>query len=158
MRLADAAGLDRLAARHVSVGGPQAAGTPLKIGCLVTGMLMGADSTDDMNVLRDCGLHHVLAEVRAPSTPGSFLRAFSHGSVRQLDAVHRRLLAGLAARAPLLPGKDMLACPGIDACQRRVYGVTRQGAAFGAAKIQGKVVSVRGLNLLASCPPAPARR
>ncbi len=72
--------------------------------------------------------------------------------------MHRRLLAGLAARAPLLPGKDMLACPGIDACQRRVYGVTRQGAAFGAAKIQGKVVSVRGLNLLASCPPAPARR
>ena len=36
---------------------------PLKIGCLVTGMLMGADSIDDMNVLRDGGLHHVFAEV-----------------------------------------------------------------------------------------------
>jgi hypothetical protein len=37
MRLADAAGLDRLAAGHVRVAGPQAASTPLKIGCLVTG-------------------------------------------------------------------------------------------------------------------------
>ena len=150
MRLADAAGLDRLAAGHVRVAGPQAASTPLKIGCLVTGMLMGADSIDDMNVLRDGGLHHVFAEVRAPSTLGSFLRAFGHGNVRQLDAVHRRLLAGLAARAPLLPGKDVLAYLDIDACQRRVYGVTKQGAAFGATKIQGKVVTVRGLNLLAS--------
>ncbi len=92
-----------------------------------------------MNVLRDGGLHHVFAEVRAPSTLGSFLRAFCHGNVRQLDAVHRRLLAGLAARAPLLPGKDVLAYLDIDACQRRVYGVTKQGAAFGAAKIHGKV-------------------
>src|ERR1039457_4820480 len=74
MRLADAAGLDRLVAGHVSVAGPQAASTPLKIGCLVTGMLLGADSIDDMNVLRDCGLHHGLAAVRAPSTLGSFLR------------------------------------------------------------------------------------
>ena len=80
--------------------------------------------------------------VRAPSTPGSFLRAFSHGNVRQLDAVHRRLLAGLAARAPLLPGKDVLAYPGIDACPRRVYGVTKQGAAFGAT---------------CRCPKSPAR-
>ena len=64
--------------------------------------------------------------------------------------MHRRLLAGVAARAPLLPGKDVLAYLDIDACQRRVYGVTKQGAAFGTTKIQGKVVSVRGLNLLAS--------
>ena len=94
MRLADAAGLDRLVAGHVGLAGAQAASTPLKIGCLVTGMLMGADSIDDMNVLRDCGLHHVLTEVRAPPALGSFLRAFHHGNVRQLDAVHRRLLAG----------------------------------------------------------------
>ena len=58
-------------------------------------------------------------------------------------------------RAPLLPGKDVLAYLDIDACQRRVYGVTKQGAAFGTTKIQGKVVSVRGLNLLAR--PCPTR-
>jgi hypothetical protein len=44
---------------------PATSASPLKIGCLVTGMLMGADSIDDMNLLRDCGLHHVLTEVRA---------------------------------------------------------------------------------------------
>ena len=84
-------------------------------------------------MLRDCGLHHVFTEVRAPSTLGSFLRAFDHGTVRQLQAVHRRLLPGLTRRAPLLPGKDVLAYLDVDACQRRVYGHEKQGAAFGPA-------------------------
>jgi hypothetical protein len=105
MRLAGAAGL----------AGLQAADTPLKAGCLVVGMLMGAGSTGDMGLLRDCGLHHVFAGVRAPSAVGSFLRSFDHGTVRQLQAVYRRLLPGLARRAPLLPGKDVLACPGAGA-------------------------------------------
>jgi hypothetical protein len=150
MRLAGAAGLAELTAAHVRLAGPQAAGTPLKVGCLVTGMLMGADSIDDMNLLRDCGLHHVFTEVRAPSTLGSFLRSFDHGTVRQLPAVHRRLLPGLARRAPLLPGKDVLAYLDVDACQRRVYGHKKQGAAFGPARVGSKVVTVRGLNVLAA--------
>jgi hypothetical protein len=150
MRLADAAGLAELTAVHVRLAGPQAADTPLKVGCLVTGMLMGADSIDDMNLLRDCGLQHVFTEVRAPSTLGSFLRAFDHGTVRQLPAVHRRLLPGLARRAPLLPGRDVLAYLDVDACQRRVYGHKKQGAAFGPARVGSKVVTVRGLNVLAA--------
>ena len=150
MRLADAAGLAELTAAHVRLAGPQAADTPLKVGCLVTGMLMGADSIDDMNLLRDCGLHHVFAEVRPPSTLGSFLRSFDHGTVRQLQAVHRRLLPGLARRAPLLAGKDVLAYLDVDACQRRVYGHKKQGAAFGPARVGSKVVTVRGLNVLAA--------
>jgi hypothetical protein len=150
MRLADAAGLAELTAAHVRLAGPQAADTPLKVGCLVTGMLMGADSIDDMNLLRDCGLQHVFTEVRAPSTLGSFLRSFDHGTVRQLQAVHRRLLPGLARRAPLLPGKDILAYLDVDACQRRVYGHKKQGAAFGPARVGSKVVTVRGLNVLAA--------
>ena len=149
MRLADAAGLTDLTAAHVHPSGPQAASTPLKIGCLVTGMLMGADSIDDMNLLRDSGLYHIFTEIRAPSTLGSFLRSFDHGTVRQLQAVHRRFLPGLTRRAPLLPGRDVLACLDVDACQRRVYGPKKQGAAFGPARIGSKVVSVRGLNVLA---------
>ena len=47
--------------------------------------------------------------IRAPSTLGSFLRGFDHGNVRQLAAVHRRVLAELAARTPLLPGADTVA-------------------------------------------------
>ena len=128
MRLADAAGLTDLTAAHVHPSGPQAANTPLKIGCLVTGMLMGADSIDDMDLLRDSGLHHIFTEVRAPSTLGSFLRSFDHGTVRQLQAVHRRLLPGLTRRAPLLPGRDVLAYLDVDACQRRGSGPQKQGA------------------------------
>jgi len=140
MRLADAAGLADLTAAHVRLAGPQAADTPLKAGCLVTGMLMGADSIDDMDLLRDCGLHHVFTEVRAPSTLGSFLRCFDHGTVRQLPAVHRRLL----------PGRDVLAYLDADACQRRACGHKKQGAASGPARIGSKVVTVRGLNVLAA--------
>ncbi|MEV0830086.1 hypothetical protein [Nonomuraea rubra] len=47
--------------------------------------------------------------VRAPSTPGSFLRAFTWGYVRQLDKVARQVLAALATHTPLLPGADVLA-------------------------------------------------
>jgi hypothetical protein len=150
MRLAGAAGLADLTAAHVRLAGPQAASAPLTVGCLVTGMLMGADSIGDMGLLRGCGLQHVFTEVRAPSTLGSFLRSFDHGTVRQLQAVHRRLLPGLARRAPLLPGKDALAYLDVDACQRRVYGYKKQGAAFGPARIGSKVVTVRGLNVLAA--------
>ena len=40
--------------------------------------------------------------VRAPSTLGTFLRAFTFGHVRQLDAVAARFVAGLAGQAPIV--------------------------------------------------------
>ena len=52
---------------------------------MVAGMLAGADSIDDLDVLRHGGMRRVLSEVRAPSTLGTFLRSFSFGHVRQLD-------------------------------------------------------------------------
>jgi len=96
--------------------------------------------------------------VRAPSTLGSFLRSFTWGNVRQLEAAGRELLAELARQAPLLPGADVLAFVDIDSMQRRVYGHKKQGAAFGHTKIQGKTVLVRGLNTLAAtvCTPQAA--
>jgi hypothetical protein len=48
----------------------------------------------------------LFAGVRAPSTLGTFLRSFTFGHVRQLDAVASRLLINLAGQAPLLPGAD----------------------------------------------------
>ena len=55
---------------------------------LVHGMLAGADSIDDMNVLRAGSTGLVLGHrVMAPSTLGTFLRAFTFGHVRQLDRV-----------------------------------------------------------------------
>jgi hypothetical protein len=53
--------------------------------------------------------------------------------------VNRQLLAELARRSPLLPGKDVLAFVDIDSMQKRVYGHKKQGARFGHTKIQGAV-------------------
>ena len=91
----------------------------------------------------------------APSTLGSFLRSFTWGNVLQLGKVNRLLLAELARRAPLLPGKDTLAFIDIDSQQKRVYGHKKQGAAFGHTKIQGKSLLVRGLNALAAAISTP---
>lgn len=54
------AGLGRLAREHVAVVGPLGASTPLKVECLVAGMLLGADSIEDMNRLRDGALTSVI--------------------------------------------------------------------------------------------------
>ena len=62
----------------------------------------------------------------------------------QLQKVHRLVLAELAARAPLLPGADVLAFVDLDSQQKRVYGHAKQGAAFGPTKIQGKTLLVPG--------------
>ena len=67
----------------------------------------------------------------------------------QLGKVNRLLLAGLACRAPLLPGAEVLAFIDLDSMQKRVFGHAKQGAGFGYTKIQGKSLLVRGLNVLA---------
>jgi hypothetical protein len=155
MALAERAGLAALVREHVRVGGPCGVNADLKAGCLVAGMAAGADSIDDMDVLRHGAMEDLFGGVRAPSTLGSFLRSFTWGSVRQLDAVGRRLLAELAGRAPLLPGADVLAFIDMDSMQKRVYGHAKQGAGFGHTKIQGKGLLVRGLNALAAVISTP---
>ena len=75
--------------------------------------------------------------------------------MRQLAAVHRRVLAELAVQAPLLPGADALAYIDVDSVQRRVFGGRKQGAAFGHAKIASKSLLVRGLNVLAATISTP---
>ena len=130
----------------------------VKVPCLVAGMAAGADSIDDMDVLRHGAMPALFGGIRAPSTLGSFLRVFTWGNVLQLQKVHREFLAELACRAPLLPGADVLAFLDIDSQQKRVYGHAKQGAAFGFTKIQGKGLLVRGLNVLAAsiCTPLAA--
>jgi len=155
MSLAERAGFYALARRHVAVAGKCGVNAEAKIGCLVAGMAAGADSIDDMDVLRHGAMPEVFAGVRAPSTLGSFLRSFTWGNVAQLGKVNRELLAELARRAPLLPGAETLAFVDIDSTQRRVYGHKKQGAAFGHTKISGKTVLVRGLNALAATVSTP---
>ena len=107
MGLAQQAGLEELARQHLSVPGDKGANAGLKVASLVAGMVAGADSIDDMALLRHGGMGRVFARAYAPSTLGSFLRAFSFGHVRQLDAVASRFLTALADQTPgdLRPGQ-----------------------------------------------------
>lgn len=155
MALAQQAGLGELVAGHVRPGGPCGVNASLKVPCLVAGMAAGADSIDDMDLLRHGAMPDLFGGIRAPSTLGSHLRSFTWGNVRQLETVSRELLGELARRAPLLPGRDTLAFLDIDAMQKRVYGHHKQGAAFGHTKIQGKSLLVRGLNALAATISTP---
>jgi hypothetical protein len=93
----------------------------LKVPCLVAGMIAGADSIDDMDLLRHGAMPALFGGIRAPSTLGSFLRSFTWGNVLQPEKVSRLLLADLARRVPLLPGKDTVAFLDIDSMQKRVY-------------------------------------
>lgn len=149
LRLAERAGLERLAGEHVALGAAEGANAAAKVTTIVAGMACGADSIDDLGVLRHGGMDKLFDGVRAPSTLGSFLRAFTWGNVRQLGQVARLLLPALAEHTPLLPGARVLAFLDIDSMQRRTYGYAKQGSGFGHTKIQGKSVLVRGLNVLA---------
>ena len=103
LALASAAGLSALALEHLTVPTDKGANAGLKVASLVAGMVAGADSIDDMALLRHGGMGRLFTRAYAPSTLGSFLRAFTFGHVRQLDAVASRFLTGLADRAPLIP-------------------------------------------------------
>lgn len=93
-------------------------------------MVAGTDCIDDLDLLRHGGTGRLFAGVRAPSTLGTFGRAFTFGHVRQLDAVAARLLAGLAAQAPILPGNSRAAAAvtyiDIDDTIRQTYGYAKQ--------------------------------
>jgi hypothetical protein len=155
MALAERCGLPALARRHVKIASPPGVNAQLKVGCLVAGMAAGADSIDDLDVLRHGAMGSLFDGVRAPSTLGSFLRSFTWGNVRQLEAAGRVFLERLAVAAPLLPGAGVLAFIDIDSMQRRVYGHAKAGAGFGHTKIQGKSLLVRGLNVLAAVASTP---
>ena len=155
MALAERAGLPELLEGHVRPGGECGVNAHLTAGCLVAGMAAGADSIDDMGLLRHGAMDVLFGGVRAPSTLGSHLRCYAWGNVLQIEKAGRELLARLPALAPLLPGADVLAFVDIDSTQKRVYGHKKEGARFGHTKIQGKSVLVRGLNALIGAVSTP---
>jgi Transposase DDE domain group 1 len=155
MALAGRAGLGELVAEHVRPDGECGVNAHLKVPCLVAGMVAGADSIDDMDLLRHGAMGMLFGGLRAPSTLGSHLRSYTWGNVSQLEKAGREFLAELARRAPLLPGAETLAFIDIDSMQKRVYGHKKQGARFGHTKIQGKSLLVRGLNALAATISTP---
>jgi hypothetical protein len=109
----------------------------VKITSIVAGMVAGADSIDDLAVIRHGALPQLFGGIRAPSTLGTFLRGFTWGNVRQLDAVARETLTGLSRTAPLLPGADQYAFLDVDSTISRVYGYAKQGADYGYTRVRG---------------------
>ena len=69
-------------------------------------MCSGADSIDDVDVVRSGGMKTLFGGVYAPSTIGTLLREFSFGHARQLESVLRAHLSALCARVDLLPGGE----------------------------------------------------
>jgi len=80
----------------------------------------------------------------------TFLRTFTFGHVRQLDAVNSRLLINLCTSAPLLPGAHELAYVDVDDTVKPTFGYAKQGAGRG-------YTGVKGLNVLLGIisPPQP---
>ncbi|WP_428962273.1 IS1380 family transposase [Micromonospora fluostatini] len=146
MRLAERAGLHDAVTDRLSLPTDKGANPAGKVATIIAGMLAGADSIDDLDVTRHGGMRSLFTSVYAPSTLGSFLRTFTHGHVRQLQAAARDTLIGLARRAPLLAGADTLCFVDIDSMLRRVFGKRKQGIGFGHAKVGGYNVWLRGYN------------
>ena len=154
MRLADDAGLSTLAQNRLSVPTDKSANASAKIASLVSGMTAGADSINDMDLLCHGGMSTLFDRIYAPSTLGSFLRTFTFGHVRQLDAVASRFLVGLARQAPnLVPAPAVRSGSGyvfvdVDDTIIEVHGHKKQGVGFGYSK-------VRGLNALLATATTP---
>jgi hypothetical protein len=134
-------GLEQLTTRWVRTGAPNAG---RKICTLVAAMLAGATHIGHVNVVRAGATQAVLPfKVMAPSTIGTFLRSFTFGFVRQLDAVASRLLAR-AWELGAGPGDEALVLD-LDSTICEVHGHAKQGAAYGYTKKLGyhPLVAVR---------------
>jgi hypothetical protein len=135
--LAERLAVEELVNESVSLGEvPGAARPGRKVMTLIHGMLAGADRIDQMNVLRAGSTGLILGHrVMAPSTLGTFLRAFTFGHVRQLDhvldvALERAWAAGAG------PGDGPLVID-IDSFVGEVYGDQKDGAAYGYTHVLG---------------------
>ncbi len=152
MTLATQTGLSALVAAKVRIARPRiksgSANPSPKLTTVIAGMCAGADSIDDLDIVRAGGMKTLFGGVYAPSTVGTLLREFTFGHARQLESVLREHLAALCHRVDLLPGADTRAFIDIDSLLRPVYGHAKQGASYGHTKIAGKQILRKGLSPL----------
>jgi hypothetical protein len=136
--LAERLGIEDRARRLVRLrrDRPGSANAGRKVMALVFAMLLGADSIDDCQVLRAGRTRRLLGGwVPAPSTLGTFLRAFTFGHVRQLDQLLGDTLAR-AWKAGAGPGTGRLVID-VDSFVGEVCGRLKQGASYGYTKVLG---------------------
>ncbi len=130
-------GLETLINQSVRLVGRVGGSRPgRKVLTLVAAILAGGSHIDHADRLRAGATQRVLPfKVMAPSTLGTFLRSFTFGHIRQLDAVIaetiRRAWAYGAgpATAPMTIDLDSTIC--------EVYGKLKHGAAYGYTKVLG---------------------
>jgi len=121
-------GLPELLREHVTVPGSVGAHPDQKCLTVIHSLLAGGDCIDDVDALRAGSTGAVLGHrVAAPSTVGTFLRAFGFNHARQLDAVTRRLLAR-AVTAGAHPGFAESVTVDIDSTLCETYGLGKDGA------------------------------
>ncbi len=135
--LAQRLGIEALIDTHVDLGERQGRANPgRKAMTMLSAMALGADCLEDCDVLRSGQTAAVLGHrVAAPSTLGTFLRAFTFGHVRQLD----RVLADSLKRAWAAgagPGEQRLIVD-VDSFVGEVHGYDKQGAGFGYTHKRG---------------------
>jgi hypothetical protein len=131
-------GIEELAQRFVRLRPrlPGAGNAGRKVMSLIFAMALGADSIDDCDVLRAGRTRRLLGGwIAAPSTLGTFLRAFTFGHVRQLDRLLGETLMR-AWKAGAGPGDQRLTVD-VDSFVGEVHGDAKQGAAFGYTKKLG---------------------
>jgi len=152
MALAARCGLTGLLTDTLIMAGKGAANAAAKIQALIGGMVTGADSISDMDLLRHGGMGRLFSEVRAPTTLGTHLRGFTFGHVRQLDAIASRLLIALSKQAPLLAGADQVAYLDLDDTMRETHGYAKQGVGYATPRSRASTRCWR------SSPRRPPRR
>src|SRR3954466_1330527 len=136
--LAERLGIEALAGQRVRLrpDRPGAANVGRKVMALLFAMVLGADSIEDCDVLRAGRTRRLLGGwVPAPSTLGTFLRAFTFGHVRQLDALLGQALER-AWKAGAGPGDGRLVID-VDSFVGEVCGRLKQGAAYGYTRLLG---------------------
>ena len=154
MELAEQTGLSRLLDEHVRFTSERvksgAANATPKLTSIIAGMAAGADSIDDLDVIRAGGMKKLFGGVYAAATLGILLREFTHGHARQLSAVLRRLLVALPTRTAgagrhrrtRVHRHRFAAAPGVRARQA--------GRVVRAHEDRGQEVLRRGLSPLAA--------
>jgi hypothetical protein len=136
--LASRLGIEELAQRIVRLRPkrPGAGSAGRKVMSLIFAMVLGADSIDDCDVLRAGRTRRLLGGwIAAPSTLGTFLRAFTFGHVRQLDRLLGETLTR-AWQAGAGPGDERLIID-VDSFVGEVCGALKQGAGYGYTKLLG---------------------
>jgi hypothetical protein len=158
LALADRVGLPGLVGEQLTVPTDRGAHAGSKLAALVAAMVAGAESIEDMGLLRHGGMGRLFGDTYAPSTLGSFLRAFAFGHIRQLDAVAARLVANLAAHTPLLPDAGQIAYLDVDDTVRQTYGYAKQGTGYGYTGVKGLNVLLATLSTPSAAPVIVASR